>query len=142
MKKIKVSQLGSVLKGLSELAGDDYTEILQKLSMDAFRDLVMLSAKDTGFLRSNWSVTTGVPDELRLNSNVRAKNSFVKAQWSTVDIQLDSHITLYNNTVYAIYVDQGTPRMRAQPIIEPARRRAEIQAIRLSKLLTKKRYNV
>ena len=72
---------------------------------------------DTGNLRSNWSQ-------------------------EPTRITKDSIVTLYNNTEYAKYVDQGTPRMRAQPMIEPCKMSIASQAELLSKALTKKVYDV
>jgi len=140
MRKIKPSQLGPVLKGLSELAGEGFSEILQKLSIDAFRELVIRSAKDTGFLRSNWSVTTGRPSE-SVHTN-ESGSSFATATWPGTRIKADDKVTLYNNTAYAMYLENGTPRMRAQPMVEPTRQRIEAQAIVLSKYFTNKKYDV
>ncbi len=140
MRKVTVSQLGPVLRGLGELAGDDYTKILKKLSMDAFTQLVRRSAKDTGFLRSNWDVTTGAAPNANLTGTV--KGSYAPASWGGTQIKIDSHVVIYNNTAYAMYLEKGTPRMRAQPMVEPTRRQVELQAIALSKAFTKKKYNV
>jgi hypothetical protein len=140
MKKIKVNQLGPILKGLSELAGDDFTKILQKLSIDAFRELIMRSAKDTGFLRSNWAITTGSPTEGSLKNS--SKSSFSPASYPNTKIEADDKVIIYNNTAYAMYLEEGTPRMRAQPMVEPTYQRLYSQAEKLSKLLTKEKYNV
>lgn len=141
MKRVKPSELGSVLKGLSELAGDDFLVILQKLSLDGFRELVRRSAKDSGFLRSNWDISTIPPSEERLkNTGVEKYGPPSDPYIST--IKIDDTVTLFNNTEYANYLEIGTPRMRAQPMVEPTRRSLEKQAILLSKALTKKKYNV
>jgi len=140
MKKIKIQQLGPVLRGLSELAGDDFTEILQKLSLDAFKNLVRLSAKDTGFLRSNWDITTDVPIEAKLKGD--RKGSYSASEYPSTKIKIDDKVVIYNNTEYAIYLENGTPRMRAQPMIEPTYQRIYNEAVRVSKALTKKKYNV
>ena len=59
---MKPSELGKELKRVGSVATEkEMNGYMQKLSMDAFRDLVMFSAVDTGFLRSNWDVTTGNP---------------------------------------------------------------------------------
>lgn len=139
MKKVAVKDLGAVLKGLGELAGDDFSIILQKLSIDAFRELIRRSAKDTGFLRSNWDVTTGTPFEGVL-SNPGVKMS--GAEWPGTQIKADDKVTIYNNTSYAGYLEHGTPRMRAQPMVEPTFQRIYNQAELLSKALTKKKYDV
>ena len=140
MRKVTPEQLGPVLKGLGELAGKDFGLVLQKLSIDAFRELVIRSARDTGDLRSNWRVTTGSPDEGKLSHD--GKGSFASASWPNIKIEADDSVVLYNNAEYAIYLEHGTPRMRAQPMIEPTRQKIYIQAVKLSKILTKKKYNV
>lgn len=140
MKKIKIQQLGPVLKGLGELAGDDFTEILQKLSIDAYRELVKRSAKDTGFLRSNWSVTTLNPPEEKLYN--KSRSSYGNAGYPNVQIQADDKVVIYNNTAYAMFLEKGTPHMRAQPMVEPTYYRIYSEAVKVSKALTKKKYNV
>jgi len=139
MRKIKPSQLGSVLKGLGELAGDDYKKTLQKLTMDAYRELIKRSAVDTGFLRSNWSVAVDTPpDEAIL------KQGGVSIRQTTPNIKVDvgSKVVLYNNTAYAMFLETGTLKMRAQPMVEPTRKRITDQAVVLSKHLSKKVYDV
>ena len=140
VKKVTPAQLGPVLKGLSELAGKDFGLMLQKLSIDAFRELVIRSARDTGYLRSNWDVTTGSPDEVKLSHD--GKGNFASASWPNTKIEAGDSVVLYNNTEYAIYLEHGTPKMRAQPMIEPTRQKVYNQAVKLSKILTKKKYNV
>jgi len=140
MRKIKPSQLGPVLKGLGELAGDDFAVILKKLTMDAYRELVLRSAVDTGFLRSNWAVATDrPPDEAILTQR---GVSIRQPRTPNPKIEVGSKVVLYNNTEYALFLENGTPRMRAQPMVEPTRQKIEKQAIVLSKYLTNKKYNV
>ena len=140
MKKIKIHQLGPTLKGLSELAGDDFGAILRKLSIDAFRELVRRSAKDTGFLRSNWDVTTDRAPDAKLTNDSRSK--YRNASFPSTRIEADDKVTIYNNTAYAMYLEKGTPRMRAQPMVEPTYHRIYMEATKVSKALTKKKYNV
>lgn len=141
MKKVKTgAELGAVLKDLGKLAGDDFAIILQKLTLDAFRVLVRRSAQDTGFLRSNWAVTVDrrPPEESLKQSGAGAK----QPKTPTVKVEAGSIVVLYNNTEYAIYLETGTPKMRAQPMVEPTRIELEALASQLSKELTRKKYNV
>jgi HK97 gp10 family phage protein len=140
MRRVAVRNLGAVLKGLGELAGEDFAEILQKLSIDAFRELVMRSAKDTGFLRSNWDVSINSPNEEELRN--ASGSNFTAASWPGIRITADDKVTIYNNTAYAGYLEDGTPWMRAQPMIEPTFQRIYNQAEELSKFLTRERYDV
>ena len=144
----KPSQLARELKRI----GSDYTRaegtrIIRKLSIDAFRNLVMLSAVDTGFLRSNWHMDTGAPDESVLkNSLPSAKKtggspSLPGAKLSTFKSKLGDKITIFNNTEYARHLEDGTPHMRAQPMVRPTYYRVLSQAKQLTNALSRKRVN-
>lgn len=140
LKKIKPNELGSVLKGLSELAAEDFTVVLQKLSVDAFRELVRRSATDTGYLRSNWSLTTAAPPE---DKKKNPGGSFSAAQPPNVStIEIDDKVVIYNNTEYAIYLENGTAKMRAQPMVQPTYYRIYSKAVELSKAFSKRKYDV
>lgn len=143
MKRIKPSQLGPILKGLSKLAGEDYKKVLRELTVFGFREVVMRTAVDTGFLRSNWHISTSrnTPNRV-LRNRLGKQTSPISPPSINVSVAVDEYVSIYNNTIYAEYIDQGTPNMRAQPIIEPTRIRVENKANQLSKQLTAKVYNV
>ena len=135
---MKPSELGKELKRVGSVATEkEMNGYMQKLSMDAFRDLVMFSAVDTGFLRSNWDVTTGNPGNAILHDI--EGGSFGDATWPGTSVKVGDKVILFNNTEYAMHLETGTPRMRAQPMIEPTYHRVLSQAKRLANALSKKR---
>ncbi len=142
MKNVTPAQLGPVLRGLGEAAGDEFGKILQRLSLAAFRELVRRSAKDTGFLRSNWDVTTNAPPNTAQDNPYKGRNTVSSASWPNTKIETGDAVVLYNNTEYAMYLEEGTPLMRAQPMIEPTYRSIYRKAVVLSKAFSKEQYNV
>lgn len=138
MAHVKPSQLAKELKRVGSLATEKLMDgILQKLSIDAFRDLIMFSAVDTGFFRSNWDVTTGNAS----NSVIRdvEGGAYGDATWPGIKVRTGDYVTLFNNTEYAIHLETGTPYMRAQPMVQPTYFRVLSQAKQLTNALSKKK---
>jgi len=126
-----------IAKNMTE---SDFEEILKKLTIVAFRELVERTAEDSGFAKGNWDVVVD-----KSPPNTKLKNpggSHSKATMPIVNVKADSIIVLYNNTEYIIYLEQGTPKMRAQPMVRPTAFMVESLAKRLSILLSGKKYNV
>jgi HK97 gp10 family phage protein len=135
--------LKKALLKVDGLLMDDIAIILRKLAIDAFRELVQRSPTDTGFLRSNWSVAVDTTPLVDTQKNTKKeKNSFMSAQFPNVVIKGDAMVTIYNNTEYAIYIENGTERMRAQPMIAPTSQMIELVARKLTVALSRKKYNV
>lgn len=94
-------------------------QINQKLALDAFTALVRRSPVLTGYLRHNWDVSIDVrqfdgelkPEKGKIYQE--AKKPVLKI------VKYNSIIIVYNNTVYAVYVENGTEKMKAQPMIAP-----------------------
>ncbi len=139
MSKEKVhngKELKTVLTQIGNETGEQFGIVLQKLSIDAFRDLVEFSARDTGFLRSNWDVAkNNAPNEKLKNPG----GSYASAKFPSIKIEAGDHIILYNNTEYARYLEHGTPFMSSQPMVEPTYQRVLSQANRLAKKLSKEK---
>lgn len=142
MKRVKTgAELGRVLKGLSELCGDDFAEVLKKLTFDGYRLLVQRTAVDTGYARSHWEVAVDSKPKEATHSGDR-KQTYSPKPLVQVDIKAGSFIILYNNTEYIAFLEYGTPKQKAQPMVVPTRVQLEAIAIKLSKILTKKVYDV
>jgi len=142
MKTVKSGkELGVVLKGISEMCGDDFADFLKKLTFDGFRLLVRKTAKDTGYARSHWEVAV---DETPNNETHKGEKNkkYNQQPMVNVNIKTGSFIILYNNTEYIGYLEHGTPTNRAQPMVAPTQLRLYNIAVKLSKVLTKKVYDV
>ena len=140
MRRVRTGrQLKLALDIASRVTEKEFVEILKKLTTIAFRELVMRSARDTGYLRSNWAVTTSTPANKAL---ANPGGTFRDATQPRINIDAGDIIVLYNNTEYAIYLETGTPRMSAQPMIEPTYRMLVGVANRLSRQLSKRKLNV
>ena len=138
-KRIRPSQLASELKKIGSLATKkEMGVILQKLSIKGFRELVTRSARDEGFLRSNWDVSKSNPPNVPIKKPSRP-GRYSDARWPGTAIKAGDVVTLYNNTEYAMFLERGTPRMRAQPMIEPTYHMLLRDARSLTRALSRKR---
>lgn len=122
------------LQKVRHLTKDKFIVVLQKLSMDAFREVVLRSAYDTGYLRSGWAVTVKAQAPDRVRGGGSPDSNYRDAAYPNVEIKENSIITIYNNTEYAIHLENGTANMAAQPMIEPTYQMLE----RTTKLLADK----
>ncbi len=131
-------ELSRALKRVgSKATKKEMTLIIQKLSMTGFRELVMYSAADTGFLRSNWEATTAKPPNTILKDY--EGGAWGDAKWPRIRIEAGDIVTLYNNTEYAMFLEKGTPNMRAQPMVGPTYYGMLTDANRLVRELSKRR---
>ena len=142
MRHVKTgAELMAALGEGSELLKEDMVSVMQKITMDSFDMLIRRSAKDTGFLRSNWSVSVDTPaPETELHNP--DSGAHADAKLPPLQIEYNSVIQLYNNTEYAIYLEQGTPIMWSQPMIRPTVMAANQQFDYAYQILSKKKYNV
>ena len=120
-KKVKTGyELSGVLTEIGKKLEKDLADkFLKKLSLDAFEYLVNKTAWETGFLRSRWDVATNIypPDEMEKHPG---GNSYRAAAFPPVRIMWGDTVYLFNNVEYAKYLETGTPKMRAQPMVAPA----------------------
>lgn len=135
-------ELETELLKAEEMLKADMASILQKVSMDTFRELILRSAADTGYLRSNWGVAVDKNGPNRIKNSGDPEGHYRDASYPNPTITFDSTINLYNNTEYAIYLEQGTPYMRAQPMVAPAAQYADGAIKILSQNISKKYYNI
>lgn len=95
-------------------------QINQKLAIDSFNQLVFATPVDYGYLRHNWDISIDIkaPDDLE---SVPEKGKKYKApkRGPVNKIKYNSIITIYNNTSYAAYVENGTEKMEAQSMVAP-----------------------
>jgi len=121
VKRIKSgSEFNKVMLSYSKETEKMATLALQKMSNDAFRSLVMRTAREYGFARSNWEVSVNTPLEgLKKHPG---PGSYSDAAYPSISIVAGDVIILYNNTEYIIHLEMGTARQRAQPMVEPTYR--------------------
>ena len=138
------AQLASALSDIGDLVEKDLAkDILQILTLDAFRYIVRRSPVRTGFLRSNWTITTAtVPPELLSNPHTGEQREMYSPpqEPSVTNIDWGDVVRLYNLTEYASYLDDGTPKMRARPMVVPTQLFTLAEARRLINTYKRKRY--
>ena len=138
-KRIKTGfELASVLTEIGEELEENLDEVIQKLTLEGFRELTRRTPVRTGFLKSRWTVTIfdNVPDNTIKNPggsfpppNTPSERMF---KWG-------DHVRIYNNVEYAEYIENGTQRMRAQPMIQPTYMYLNGIANRLLNAISKKK---
>lgn len=145
-EEVRPSELGKALKELSEVVDGEFSVIMQKLTLDGFRALVRRSATDTGYLRSKWAVNrTGAPpnkpQKNPVASNLRGKKLelYRSPRVSTRRVKAGDKVTIYNNTEYAIYLEEGTPDQPAQPMVAPVTIMLENKAKELFREFSRRR---
>jgi len=114
----RVSTGPELKKALDDLGKElvvDLDKVLGKLSLDGYREVIRRTPVRTGFLKSRWALTTGqVP-----NSTIKNPGGSYSEQQPNVKIKWGDVVGLYNNAEYAEFIENGTPEMRAQPMIQP-----------------------
>ena len=94
-------------------------KVNQKLALDAFTALVRRSPVLTGYLRHNWDVSI---DVRAFDGELKPKNgkTYQEAKKPVLkSVKYNSITIIYNNTIYAVYVEKGTEKMAAQPMVAP-----------------------
>lgn len=127
----------------SNLLSSDIEEILMKLTMDAYKELVDRSPTQTGFLRSNWSIVVdSYPADKELENPHKEENSVPAPHFPNISVKDDSLVTIFNNTEYAAYIENGTHKRKAQPMVAPTLLMIEKQLRDLTRILSKRAYDV
>lgn len=134
--------LKAALKRASDDLKKDMTEkIIKKLALDGYKAVVDGSAYQYGYLRSNWDVAIDTPPPEDTLTPEEGKTYPPPPDPDLSATKYNSRITLYNNTLYAAYVEDGTEKMEAQPTVAPAALKMLKQAEALCKALSKKKYD-
>lgn len=94
-------------------------QINRKLALDAFTNVVRRSPVLNGFLRHNWDVSVDVkPLDEELKPE-KGKTYSEPDKPLLKEVKWNSIIIIYNNTAYAVYIENGTEKMEAQPMVAP-----------------------
>lgn len=122
---------------------EDFVEVLQKLALDAFRSVIRRSPVKSGYLRHNWDVSVdATPSEQPKSPEGQKKYAPGEFDTGAYSIKFNSIIIIYNNTEYAIHIEEGTPKMRSQPMVRPTQVQLNLTARKLVTALSKKGYDI
>ena len=104
---------------LNKMVKPQADKIMRKVGLDAYTSLVRHSPVDMGFLRSNWILAVNIqpPDGELEPEQGKSYPEPTKPNMSLV--HFDSYLSFFNNTAYAQYVEDGTEKMAAQPMVAP-----------------------
>lgn len=112
--------------------------IHQKLLIDGFSFVVFASPEKYGYLRFNWDIVIGEnPPEEKLKNPDLGKIYGQPRRKGTQTVRHDNMSWIYNNTDYAYYVENGTEKMSAQPMVAPAEQSLYRQTEHLCNALSK-----
>lgn len=117
--------------------------IMQKLALDGFVSVVQLTAKDTGYARNNWDVSVDAPaPDGSLKNPGDASYQEPSFPGDRRKIKHNSKVTLFNNTAYIKFLEDGTPKMPAQPMVKPTEQKLYKQAELLCRALSEKKSDI
>jgi len=140
------NEFRAAMEECAALSKRDTRTAIQKLSLDGFTSLVQLTAKDTGYARNNWdvSVDSDSVDNIKTKPKGSEKDQYQDATFKAnrSKIRHNSKVTLYNNTAYIKFLEDGTPSMEAQPMVKPTQQKLYKQAEELCKALSAKKYDI
>jgi hypothetical protein len=106
-------------------------KIMRKIALDALTDLTGPRPVDKGFLRNNWILAVDMqPPDGELHPE-QGKTYPQPPSPNMSLVRFDSYLSFFNNTVYAGYIEHGTAKMAAQPMVAPAQVRLEATLNRL-----------
>lgn len=125
----------------NRLEKDVADQVLQKITLDAWKDLVDISPTDTGFLRSRWYVTKYAVPGVLIKNPYTKKNSVKAPDYPAMGLRIEfgDTIKIYNNTEYASYLEHGTSKMRAQPMVQPVEIRINNELRKILSALNKRK---
>lgn len=95
-------------------------QINQKLALDAFTNVVRRSPVLNGYLKHNWDIEIDKPAPNEVEPPPEKGKKYPEPDNPDLKkVKHNSIITLYNNTEYAGYIEDGTEKMEAQPMVAP-----------------------
>jgi len=131
-------ELAAALTAIGKEFEGDLDEVIQKLTLDGFREILRRTPIKTGFLSSRWAVEINAHYPTNLVKNPGGSFSPAPVP-NPAMFQWGDNIYIYNNTEYAWHIEHGTQNMRAQPMVEPTYLFLENETNRLLKHLSKKK---
>ena len=118
----------------------DLTPTIQKLTLSGFRYITRRTPVRTGFLKSRWAIVVNAPAPSNLLQNPNPAGTFSPPSTPNMNpIEWGDKVTIFNNTEYAYFVDEGKGDNPKQPMIEPTYRYLEGLSKRLLDSISKKK---
>jgi hypothetical protein len=101
----------------------------RKVAMDILRGVVKKTPVDTGRARGNWLASVGNSITVAIKGSVRMLKSGVtrwsgeetplqKAVGALQQLKFGQTIFITNNVPYILYLEEGTPRMKAHKMLD------------------------
>jgi len=115
-------------------------QAVQKYSFDVFKGIVDNSPVDIGNLKSNWKIAlNNATNEVNIldksvSSQQAGNIAFQSLPKARATLMPDRWV-IFNNVDYAVYVNDGTARQRAQFMIETGIEEANIKLRRFTNVL-------
>lgn len=123
------AQMNAILNGKIK---PQATKIVRKIGLDAFTDLTSHSQVKMGFLKQGWLLAVDMqPPEGELHPE-KGKTYPEPHPPNMSLVSFSSYLSFFNNTAYAGFVEHGTAKMAAQPMVAPAQVRLETTLNRLA----------
>jgi hypothetical protein len=115
------------------------TKIMRKIALDAYTDLINYSQVKTGYLKSNWILYVDIKPPTNETEGIKNASYLVPLPPSMSLIDYKSYAIFANNTSYSGFLEHGTSKMAAQPMVKPTEIRIEATLQALCDLASKEK---
>lgn len=107
------------LTRFAKKADADMVAVVQKISMEAFKRIILRTPVDTGRARANWGCTIGKPRAaMQIESTDKSGGATTAAMVNTVQgFNADGSVFLVNNLPYIHELEKGSSRQSPQGMV-------------------------
>lgn len=115
------------LSKFDDLVEEEGKQLKRKVAIAVLKGCIGRTAVDTGHCRGNWQVSFGSPSRTVVNAQDPAgQQTFMRGYTKLLEVELAPTIWVVNNVDYVSYLEHGTEKMAAQPMVAPTI--AEVEA--------------
>lgn len=107
------------LTRFTKKADADMVAVVQKISMEAFKRIILRTPVDTGRARANWGCTIGKPrTAMQIESTDKTGGATTAAMVNTVQgFNADGSVFLVNNVPYIHELEKGSSQKSPQGMV-------------------------
>lgn len=97
-----------------------FVDLHGAITMRVLKSCIDLTAVDTGRLRNNWQATVNAPGAEQFGPGPSREAGQLSSAEAALEQMEPFGVTYVSNPIeYASFLENGTPRMAAQPMVRP-----------------------
>ena len=128
MPVTNLNQFTLELEDFQKKVETDGVAFLRLVALQVLQGVIFLPPVDTGRARGNWQVSQGSPIETPLEvTDPAGAGTLSRGTTRLLAIVLGETVWITNNVEYISYLEHGTDRMAAQPMVAPTLARVAAQ---------------